>query len=166
MKRRALLSSLGVCGISCLAGCSATATEEPPTGSVRFSNQHDLPHVVGFTITDIGTETARSSESSVVTGDTRLSLPIHKQDLTTSVSIAPSETVLYPDIFSKQAQKPIYYAVEFTVDGSVPKEGGRIPYSPAPTTDERYILSVDITESGSLSPEIVRTTNEGGFPSQ
>lgn len=127
MSRRALRSSLGVPGGSCLAGRSTTVDEEPSAGSVRFSNRHDLPHVVGFTVTDIGTEIARSSESSLVTGDTRLSLPVHARNPTTSVSIGPDETMLYTDVFSEGTQEVVYYAVEVSVDGTGPEAGGRLP---------------------------------------
>ncbi|QLD88585.1 hypothetical protein HWV07_05875 [Natronomonas salina] len=165
MNRRALLSSLGALTVSGLSGCSSSEEEEeqPPAGSVRFSNRHDLPHVVGFTITNIGTEIDHSSDDSVVTGDTRLSLPIHKKDLSTSVSIAPDETSLYPGAFSKRASDALYYAVEFSLDGSVPERGEPIPFSPAPSDDERCFLEVSIGASGSLSPGITKTENEGEY---
>ncbi|SEP33852.1 hypothetical protein SAMN05216388_11021, partial [Halorientalis persicus] len=61
MKRRALLSSLGVVVASSLTGCSTPGNEEPPAGSLRFANQHDLPHSIGLTVTGIGSEPTDST---------------------------------------------------------------------------------------------------------
>jgi len=166
MDRRAFLSGLGVSGAVSLAGCSGLidglggdSTDDPPAGSLRFENRHDLPHVVGFTVTDIGTDLASGpgEDEQRVTGD-----PATQQtgtDLTGSVSIDAGESRTYTGIFTE----PFWYAVEFTIDGRAP-ETGRTAFHPAPPDRDRgRVIAGRVDRTGHLSWVESATDDMGEF---
>ncbi|WP_348609568.1 hypothetical protein [Halobaculum rarum] len=158
MNRRALLASLSVLGVSGLAGCSSFQNEDIPAGSLEFENQDNLPHVIGISVVDIGTEAETDSDGYSVSGN--VNVRPQQRELTASSSVAPGETQTFRNIFTES----VYYLVEFTVDGNLPETGGRVPFNPSPSNREYdNILGGVVYASGEFSWGISTTDNAGRF---
>lgn len=159
MRRRALLSSLSVLGVTTLAGCSANSDDELPAGSLQFINRHDLPRHIALTVRDAGTDLASSGEydeGKRVTGEG--SVRPQRVGTTTSTSLDPEETKSFENIFTE----PAWYDVEFAFDGST--ENGRTAYHPSPPgRDGGRILSGVIGKSGAVTWQIAATQNTAAF---
>lgn len=155
MKRRALLSAVGVAGLSSLAGCSALSDDELPAGSLQFENRHDLPHVIRFSVVDVGERPG--DEPGAVTGD--VTVRPAQRELTAASSVAPSETQTFESVFTNSA----WYSVEFAVDGRRPDhDTGRTVYNPAPA-DREYgmVLSGSVESDGGFTWVQSATENRG-----
>ena len=158
MHRRALLASLSALSMSGLAGCASFQNDDIPAGSLQFENQDNLPHVIGISVIDIGTESETDSDGYSVSGE--VTAPPQQRELTASSSVAPGETQTFRNIFTES----VYYLVEFTLDGSVPETGGRIPFNPSPS-NRKYdnVLGGVVFASGEFSWEVSSTDNAGRF---
>ena len=158
--RRALLAALGTAGGAGLAGCSGLGTggtDDPPAGSLRFENDHDLPHAVSMRVTGVGTEPGDGP--SEVTGEPIV--PNTQRELSATTVVEPGETQVYEGIFAEA----VWYGVAFTLDGDPPEdEAGHVQFYPAPTDGERgAILGARIDRAGKLSWVVSSTGNPGRF---
>lgn len=154
--RRSLLVTLGA-AIGSLSGCTTDQSDNPPAGSLRFVNEHTVPHSVTMRTTGVGSEPG--DEPGAVRGNPIV--PPAQRDLTASTTIEPDETQTYENVFTGD----VWYAVRFTVDGEMPEhDGGATTFSPAPSDGESgTILSGRISSSGEFSWVISSTENSGSF---
>lgn len=158
VNRRALLTSFSVLGVSSLAGCSNLQNDDIPAGSLQFENQDNLPHIIGISVVDVGTEAETDSDGYSVSGD--VTVPPQQRELTASSSVTPGETQTFRNIFTES----VYYLVEFTLDGNLPETGGRVPFNPSPS-DREYdnVLGGVVYAPGEFSWEVSSTDNTGRF---
>ncbi len=156
MRRRTLLGSVGTVALGGLAGCSSLGTQEPPAGSLRFENDHDLPHSITVRVTGVG---ARPGDDNSPEGE--VAAPPNQRTLTASTTVSPGDRRTYESVFTE----PVWYAVQFTVDDREPSNNtGSTTFHPAPP-DRRYghFLSGTVYESGGFSWGISSTENPGRF---
>jgi len=141
-----------------LAGCSSLQQGDVPAGSLQFENQDDLPHVIGMSVIDIGTEAGTDADGYSVSCEA--TVRPQQRELTTSSSIAPGETQTFQDVFTES----VYYLLEFTLDGDLPETGGKVPFNPSPP-DREYdnFLGGVVYASGEFSWEVSTTDNAGRF---
>ena len=158
MNRRSVLASLGALGITGLTGCSEFLNDDIPAGSLQFENQDTLPHIIGISVVDVGAEPETDSDGYSVSGD--VPVPPQQRELTASSSVAPGETQTFKNVFTES----VYYLVEFTLDGTTPETGGRIPFNPSPS-DREYdnVLGGVVYASGEFSYQVRSTDNAGRF---
>lgn len=158
MNRRALLASFSALGVASLAGCSSFQNDDIPAGSLQFENQDDLPHVIGISIVDVGTEAETGSDGYSVSGD--VTVRPQQREMKASSSVAPGETQTFRNIFTES----VYYLVEFTLDGDLPETGGRVPFNPSPSNREYdNVLGGVVYGSGEFSWQVSTTDNAGRF---
>ena len=75
-------------------------------------------------------------------------------------SVASGETLTSRAVFTE----PVYYLVEFTLDGTVPETGGRYPFTPTrPENADWQYLSGVVFENGEFSWQATVTENSGSF---
>jgi hypothetical protein len=155
--RRSLLAAFGALTAGGVAGCSSVSNDDPPAGSLRFRNDHDLPHDVRIRVTGVGT--APGEEPGSVTGDPTV-IP-SQRELRASTVVDPGETETYENVFTAE----VWYGVRFTVDGEDPEhDAGRTAFHPAPEGDDPgSYLSGRIYESGEFSWVVSTTGNPGPF---
>lgn len=155
--RRRLLAGLGATSLVGLAGCPSVSASGPPAGSLRFVNDHHLPHVITCTVTDVGE--ARGEDPNTVTGEPNI--PPAQRTLTASASIPPGEERTYEGVFTHA----LWYAVAFSMDGNdPPEESGRVTYHPAPeNADDGRYLSGKVDSAGNLGWLITTTRDMGPF---
>lgn len=156
MKRRTYLAALGTTVSGALAGCTArSGPDDPPAGSLRFSNAHTLPHAVRLRVTAVGSEL---DDRNRPTGE--VAAPPSQRDLSTTCNLSPGETATFPGVFTE----PVWYDVAFTVDGQRPDESARVPFHPSPPGRE-YVnyLAAELPESGDFTWAVVTTDNPGSF---
>ncbi|WP_353633988.1 hypothetical protein ABSL23_12695 [Halobacterium sp. NMX12-1] len=156
MNRRALLASLSAIGLSGLAGCAVFQSGDIPAGTLQFENRDDLPHVVGISVVDVGTDGGADADGYSVSGD--VTVRPQQRELTASSSVAPGETQTFRNIFTES----VYYLVEFTIDGDVPENAGRVPFNPSTREYDNFLRGV-VSTSGELSWTISTTDNAGRF---
>lgn len=153
--RRSVLASTGLAAAA-LAGCSALDDTRAPAGSLQFVNDHHLPHSLRLRVTDVGTRPG--DEQNGVAGD-----PIvepGQRDLVASVALEPGASKTYEGAFTD----PVWYAVEFTVDGSVPERGGHTIFNPAPEDREQArFLGGRVDRSGEFTWVVSATRDFGDF---
>lgn len=155
MKRRTLLAALGTAGITTLAGCSGLFDDEPPAGSLRLENRHNLPHTVRMNVTDVGSDGVRTDDGYNVRGD--VTVQPDQRRLRTSISVAPDEIKTFEAIFTE----PVTYLVKFTVDGVVP-ENAVYTFSPGVSSRGNYAyLDAEVYAGGEFSASF-RTTDTSG----
>ncbi|WP_156184139.1 hypothetical protein [Halostagnicola sp. A56] len=158
MNRRPFLTSLGTLGVSCLAGCSQFRNGDIPAGSLQFENRSDLPHTVGISVVDVGTESETTADGYSVSGD--VTVPPKQRTLTASTSVAPGETKTFENVFTES----VYYLTEFTIDGTTPDTGGPVPYNPSPPGRQYYAIIMGVVyTSGEFSYVNRSTDNAGDF---
>lgn len=157
MHRRTYLAALGTAATGALAGCAALpGTDDPPAGSLRFSNAHTLPHTVGLRVTDVGS--GPGDAPGDVTGD--VTVPPSQRDLSTTANVSPDETATFAGAFTE----PVWYGVAFTVDGRRLPDRGRVTFHPAPPgRDYVNYLSAEIRDSGEFTWAVVTTDDAGRF---
>lgn len=155
--RRAVLAGVATGTLGGLAGCAAGDTDDPPAGSLRFVNDHDLPHEILFRVTSVGREPGDAP------GSTRGEVTVRpaQRSLAATETVAPGAQHTYEEVFTE----PVYYGVAFTVDGRAPEnDGGRIAFHPAPPDQDRArYLSGRVYESGEFSWVVSSTDDPGRF---
>lgn len=153
--RRSVLAGVGTFALGGLAGCSLSESD-PPAGSLTFRNDDSLPHAVSMRVTDVGTA---AGEGGSVTGDPVV--PPHQRTMTAERSLDAGESDTYRGVFTE----PVWYAVEFAVDGRRPDgDAWRVAYTPAPADGEGWrTLRATVSEAGGLYWTISSTGNRGGF---
>lgn len=157
MNRRTLLTSVGAIGVSGLAGCSQFRNGDVPAGSLQFENRDDLPHNIGVSVVDVGAEDETTADGYSVSGN--VTIPPQQRTLTASSSVAPGETQTFEDIFTEA----VNYLVEFTLDGTTPEKGGRVPFNPSPSGGQYNSIVGVVDSSGDVSWVIHATDNAGDF---
>jgi hypothetical protein len=155
--RRTVLASLGTALAGGLAGCGSVGGDSPSAGSLRFQNDHDLPHSIRIEVTGVGTEPGDDPGS--VTGT--VTAPPAQRGLTATTTIGPGESETYESVFTERA----WYGVRFTLDGDDPEnDAGRTAFNPAPAGEEAWrFLGGRVFESGDFSWGISSTENPGTF---
>jgi len=155
--RRSLLAAFGSAAVAGAAGCSSVLSDEPPAGSLRFVNEHSVPHSIAIRVTDVGTEPGDGP--GAVDGDPVV--PPAQRELTAATAIEPGEQSTYESVFTE----PVWYAVQFTVDGQEPEnETGTTAFRPSPTDRAAgNTLSAKISRSGEFSWIVSSTDNAGSF---
>lgn len=155
LTRRRLLGALaGVAGAGA-AGCAALGPDDPSGGSLRFVKKDAVPQVLGMRVTDVGARTGE--EPGTVTGDT--TAPPAQRTLTARASVDPGASPTYEAVFTS----PVWYAVEFSVDGRTP-ETGTTAFTPAPTDGGpgRY-LAGRVSAAGDLTWTVGSAGGPGPF---
>jgi len=157
VQRRSFLTAVGSVALASLAGCPADSSERPPAGSLRFVNDHTVPHAISMRVTGVG-ETPGDAQGSVE-GDPIV--PPAQRELTAATTVQPGDSQTYESVFTE----PVWYGIEFTVDGRSPKDdAGVTSFNPAPTAEENgSILSGKVYPSGEFSWVISSTENPGAF---
>lgn len=152
--RRTVLASLGAVALGGVAGCASGA---PPAGSLRFVNEHTVPHSLSVRVTGVGA--APGDGPGEVRGDPIV--PPAQRELSASTVVEPGERRTYEGAFTE----PVWYAVRFTVDGDKPENGaGVVTWTPAPDdADGGNLLSGTVYPSGDFSWVISGTENPGPF---
>ncbi|MUV60029.1 hypothetical protein [Halobacterium sp. CBA1126] len=131
-------------------------SEDIPAGSLQLTNQDDLPHVIGVSVVDIGTDAETDADGYSVSGN--VTVRPQQRELTASSSVAPGETQTFRNVFTES----VYYLVEFTIDGAPPETGGRVPFNPS-TREYDNVLDGVVSASGEFSWRISTTDNAGRF---
>lgn len=155
--RRTFLTSVGSVALAGLAGCSTGGSESPPAGSLRFVNEHTVPHAITMRVSGVGS----TPEDTSGPGDGDPIVPPAQRELTASTTVPPESSQTYESVFTES----VWYGVEFTVDGELPEDdAGETSYRPAPTADEAgNILVGKVYPSGEFSWVISTTDNPGAF---
>ncbi|MDG5778836.1 hypothetical protein QA599_20555 [Haloarculaceae archaeon H-GB1-1] len=159
LNRRAFLATLGASTIGSFAGCSTVGNDDPPAGSLQFTNQDSLPHAIQLAVTDVGSEL--NNETGTVAGD--VTVPASQRNLTATEQLSPEDSVTYTDVFTE----PMWYAVECTVDGrrsSDREVKTQAIFHPAPPERE-YVnyLQALLRDSGRVELAVVTTDNTGRY---
>lgn len=154
--RRAVLAIASTCVATALAGCNGNSEVDPPAGSLRVVNRDTLPHDMRMEVTDIGTEAGE--EAGIVTGDPDIPGDV---SLTMTAHLDAGATQTHESVFTQ----PVWYAVEFTVDGRVPEtREGAVAFNPAPSGEDRgRTLEASVSDGGSFGWSIAATDNPGTF---
>lgn len=152
--RRRFLGTLGAGALAGLAGCSLSPSEEPPAGSLRFENRHDVPHSITMRVTGVGTQPGDPGSPE---GD--VAVRPSQRNLTSSTAVEPDTQRTYDDVFTE----PVWYGIEFTVDDHTPEHGGRVSYNPAPENSTGRYLTAVVYASGEFSWQISSTETAGRF---
>lgn len=157
MNRRSFLAAASTSVLMGIAGCSSWVERNTPAGSLRFVNDHRVPHSFTMRVTDVGTEPG--TDAGAVTGE-----PIVAESqatLTAGTSVPPGEQVVYEDVFTES----VWYAVEFLIDGQVPaSKTGVTAFRPSPTDQaDGKILGGTVSPSGEFSWTVSSTDNPGRF---
>lgn len=159
LNRRAFLATLGASTIGSFAGCSTVGDDEPPAGSLQFTNQDSLPHAIQLAVTDVGSEI--NNETGTVAGE--VTVPAPQRNLTATEQLSPEESTTYTDVFTE----PVWYAVECTVDrrqSSDREVKTQAIFHPAPPERE-YVnyLQALLRDSGRIELAVVTTDNTGRY---
>lgn len=157
MDRRTLLASLGAAAAGGLAGCETPGSGAASAGSLRFENDHDLPHAIRLEVTGVGTDPG--VDTGAVTGT--VTAPPAQRDLTATATVDPGERETYERVFTERA----WYGVQFTLDGEEPaNDAGRTAFHPAPPDgDTGNVLAGRVYESSEFSWVVSSTENLGSF---
>lgn len=157
MKRRRFVASAGSLTVGSLAGCTMFADQSPPAGSLRFENDHSVPHLIRLAVTDVGSEPGTGASS--LTGS--VTIPAPQRTLTASMTVSPGEGHTYDSIFTES----VWYSVQFTVDEKSLEDNARkTHFNPAAVDDGSYeFLTGHVYESGEFSWEVRTTDNAGSF---
>ncbi|WP_435348701.1 hypothetical protein [Haloarchaeobius sp. HRN-SO-5] len=142
VSRRRLLATVGSVAIGSLAGCSALSSEgaDAPAGSLKFVNEHTLPHSVGLRVTGVG---------PVDDGGDHPPVPPSQRSLSATAALDAGETRTYDEVFTE----PVRYEVAFTLDGRRPESGSEstMRFTPFPSDSvEDRSLRLVVGESGQL----------------
>lgn len=154
--RRTLLASIGTVGFACVAGCNSTSSDDVPAGSLQFVNEDTLPHELTMQITDVGSGYDRDAQE--VVGD--VAIPEVLADRRTTAGVEPGTTRTYEAVFTE----PLWYTVQFTIDGGVPRHGGQVSFHPAPSDEDRgTYVGAKVFEHGEFTWVVSATDNPGPF---
>ncbi|MFB6253449.1 MAG: hypothetical protein ABEI06_02445 [Halobacteriaceae archaeon] len=158
INRRSLLGSCSVAIMSSIAGCAnLLGQSSPPAGSLKFVNDHTVPHSITMRVIDVGSQPGEAP--GTVSG--KISVVPEQRELSASMVVEPGNTNVYPEIFTAS----VWYAVRFTIDGRQPQDSaGKVAFNPAPQGDKNgSILVGKVYPSGEFSWVISRTENMGSF---
>jgi len=157
--RRTYLAIAGAALGGALAGCTALTndTDDVPAGSLRFVNDHDVPHEITLRVVDVGTAPADGGPG--VAGDP--AVPGPQRTLTASTVARPDEPQTYDAVFTEDA----WYEVKFTMDGDQPENnGGHTAFNPAPSDDDRAsYLGGHVHQDGTFTWRVSATDDPGPF---
>ncbi|MFB6198277.1 MAG: hypothetical protein ABEI52_08440 [Halobacteriaceae archaeon] len=157
VSRRSILRAVGTGMLGSLAGCSALGTDRPPAGSLRFTNDDNLPHMISVRVTDVGA--TLGSKPGTVTGT--VTVPPAQRSLEASATIAPTKRQTYTSVFTE----PVWYAVQFTLDGDIPEnDTGTTVFHPVPPDADtgRFLIGY-VSADGEFSWRFGSTTDTGNF---
>jgi hypothetical protein len=135
--RREVLLTMGGGASLGLAGCSSggRTEERVPAGSLRFANEHDLPHAIGLRVTGV----------APVDGDGPVEVPDEQRTLSSTSALDPGETHLYRGVFTE----PVRYDLAFTLDGRPPADSATTAFAPhEPGQAEDTSLRLVVGEEG------------------
>jgi hypothetical protein len=156
MNRRSFLASAGLGALGATAGCALPESTGPPAGSLRFVNEHSVPHGIAMRVTGVGS--GPGDAPGAVEGDPIV--PPAQRELTATAVVDPGETRTYEGVFTE----PVWYGVEFSLDGTVPGNGGAVAFHPAPQDGETAeFLTGRVYESGEFSWVVSATEDDGPF---
>ncbi len=153
--RRTVLATLGWLTLGTTGGCLSWFDPPVPAGSLRFRNDHHLPHTIRLAVTGVGE--APGDGPGNVTGD--VIVPPAQRELTSASTLEPGETETYEEVFAE----PVYYGIQFELDGEEPGEdAGTVVFNPAPPDgDGGQFLEGRVYESGEFSWVVSGTDNMG-----
>jgi hypothetical protein len=107
-------------------------------------------------VTAVGTEYDRDARQAV--GDPPVPQAIAERR--TTVVVDPETTQAYEAVFTE----PVWYTVQFTIDGEVPEHGGRVSFHPPPNDGKRgTYLGAKVFEGGRFTGVVSGTDNSGPF---
>ena len=157
LNRRALLASTGTVALGGLAGCGFLSDQSLPAGSLRFDNNHDLPHSIRLEVTDVGD--VPGDEPGEVTGD--VVAPPMQRNLTAATTVDPAESETYESVFTES----VWYGIQFELDGEIPPDNsGTTVFNPADAAGGTWeVLTGKVYESGEFSWVVSTTDNPGQF---
>lgn len=155
--RRTVLTALGTVTVGSLPGCAYLSDDSPPAGSLRFTNDHDLPHSIRMEVTGVGADPGEGAGE--VTGD--VIAPPAQRNLTAFTAVGPADTETYENVFTE----PVWHGVQFLLDGEIPENtAGTTVFNPSDADGGSWeILTGKIYESGDFSWVISTTDNPGEF---
>lgn len=154
--RRSFVASLGTVATVGLAGCGLGGESEPPAGSLRIENNHDLPHGIRMRVTGVGSEPGDGPNE--VEGD--VVVPAPQRQLTAGTVVQPGETQTYETVFTE----PVWYGVAFHVDDESPGNAGKVKYNPAPTDGAQgSVLGGRVGQGGEFTWVVTATNDLGPF---
>ena len=156
-ERRSLLATLGTVAVSSVAGCASLWSNRPPAGSLRFVNEHSVPHSISMRVTGVGS--SPGDGPGEVEGDPIV--PPTQRRLSASAVAKPGETQTYEGVFTE----PAWYAVQFTLDGKKPgNNSGVVVWSPASIDGGSWeFLTGKVYNSGEFSWVVSSTQHSGSF---
>lgn len=159
LNRRAFLATLGASTVGTVAGCSTLGTDDPPAGSLQFTNEDSLPHAMQLAVTDVGSEL--TNETGIIAGD--VTVPAPQRNLTATEQLSSEESTTYTGVFTE----PVWYAVECTIDGrqsSHREVKTQAVFHPAPPERE-YVnyLQILLRDSGQVELVVATTDNTGRY---
>lgn len=157
LNRRTFLTALGTVTVGSLSGCAFLSDQSPPAGSLRFENDHDLPHSIRIEVTGVGAEPGEGP--SDVTGD--VIAPPKQRNLTASTTVDPTNSETYESVFTES----VWYGVQFLLDGELPEDNaGETVFNPSDADGGSWeILTGKVYESGEFSWVISSTDDPGEF---
>jgi len=162
--RRSFLRVAGIIGVSTsLAGCSGIglmdSSEDLPAGSLKFDNDHTVPHEISIEVLNVGTSKGeRRDGHDTITGTPDTAVP--QRNLTATTIVEPGQTQTYESVFESR----VWYDVRFTLDDEYSGEDlGRTVFHPNSSSDETtgQILGGNVSDGGELSWQISTTDNLG-----
>lgn len=155
--RRTVLTAVGSVTVGGLSGCASLLDGSLPAGSLRFVNDHTLPHSIRIEVTGVGTDPGE--DPGEVVGD--VIAPPTQRSLTASTTVGPMESETYEDVFTE----PVYYGIQFLRDGEIPENNaGAIAFNPSDSDGGAWeILVGKVYESGEFSWVVSSTDNPGSF---
>lgn len=159
MNKRSLLASAGTLAVSSLAGCGSFSEQPVPAGSLRFENNHTLPHSIRIEVTGVGA--APGDGAGAVTGE--VTVRPAQRTIVASTTVDPGNSETYESVFTE----PVWYGIQFVVDGEIPEDSrGTTAFNPATAGGGGWeILIGRVSASGQFSWVVSTTDNPGGFES-
>ncbi len=159
MNRRTLLATLGTTVSGSFAGCRTITDGDPPAGSLQFTNQDALPHMIQLSVTDIGRKL--DEETGTPTGT--VTVPAPQRNLTASEQLSPETSTEYTDVFTE----PVWYGIKCTVDYRQTSDRevmAHAMFHPAPPGRE-YVnyLHALLRDSGRVELAVITTENTGRY---
>ncbi|GAA0645699.1 hypothetical protein [Salarchaeum japonicum] len=143
--RRRFLATVGVGLTGSVAGCTS-GDDDYPAGTLRFANNHDLPHSLSLRVTDVGARPTDMNRSV----DGYASVPPSQRNITTATTLQPGDEQTYRSVFTE----PAWYAIEFSLDGRVlDGSRGHLAFNPIPNeaSEETRYLTASVTNAGEFS---------------
>lgn len=120
-------------------------------------NEHSVPHAISMQVTGVGSSPGNGPGE--VQGDPIV--PPTQRKLSASTVVKPGETQTYEGVFTE----PVWYAVQFTLDGEEPTNtSGIVVWSPASVDGGSWeFLTGKVHESSEFSWVVSTTEDSGPF---